>query len=265
MKLSAANQFVARERGREEKKLKAQKETEEKRKRKAESKPTTRKGRGRGRGCGKQGDEELSNEEAEQEAEAEGQDGRKKNKQKVPRTRGQFDSSDPPVIANGPGFAANFKPEPTIKMRDFVKRILANEPAILRCKKGAVKKVLSFSLKNAVAKEPDTVTFINGTSKAYAVKQTEMKSQVKKFSEKIRKNSTIAQDDTTPSLLGFDVILNAALGLPDDVFQDMSAAEGKQVPWLMKYLQNVMTLGCKQQQIRINDFFLLLKNSEAKD
>ena len=71
-----------------------------------------------------------------------------------------------------------------------------------------------------------------------------------KFSEQIRKNSTIAQDDTTPSLLGFDVILNSALALPD-VF----LAKGTQEPWLMdrglllKHLQKLQTLGCKKQQV----------------
>ena len=230
--------------------------SEEKKKRKAESKQQKPKGRGRGRGHGNQAESEGIQSEEDAEQEAEGADGRKRAKAKVPRTRGQFAPSDPPIIVNGPGFAASFKPEPTVKIRDFVRRVLANEPAILRCKKGAVKKVLSFSLKKAVAVDPATVTFVNGTSKSYAIKQAEMKSQVKKFSEQIRKNSTIAQDDTTPSLLGFDVILNSALALPD-VF----LAKGTQEPWLMdrglllKHLQKLQTLGCKKQQIRIDNFF----------
>ena len=233
--------------------MKAQQVSEEKKRKAAESKQQKPKGgRGRGRGHGKKADEEgiQSEEDAEQEAEGAEAEGRKRAKAKVPRTRGQFAPSDPPVIANGPAFAASFKPEPTVKIRDFVRRVLANEPAILRCKKGSVKKVLSFSLKKAVAEDSATVTFINGTSKSYAIKQAEMKSQVKKFSEQIRKNSTIAQDDTTPSLLGFDVILNSALALPD-VF----LAKGTQEPWLMdrglllKHLQKLQTLGCKKQQI----------------
>ena len=131
--------------------------------------------------------------------------------------------------------------------------------------KGISEEGLEFLTEKAVAEDSATATFINGTSKSYAIKQAEMKSQVKKFSEQIRKNSTIAQDDTTPSLLGFDVILNSALALPD-VF----LAKGTPEPWLMdrglllKHLQKLQTLGCKKQQIRI-DNFLLLRSSEATD
>ena len=163
--------------------MKAQQISEEKKKRKAENKQQKPKGRGRGRGHGKQADEEgiQSEEDAEQEAEGAEAEGRKRAKAKVPRTRGQFAPSDPPVIANGPAFAASFKPELTVKIRDFVRRVLANEPAILRCKKGSVKKVLSFSLKNAVEVDSATVTFINGTSKSYAIKQRDEISGEKVF------------------------------------------------------------------------------------
>ena len=106
------------------------------------------------RGHGNQAESEGIQSEEDAEQEAEGADGRKRAKAKVPRTRGQFAPSDPPIIVNGPGFAASFKPEPTVKIRDFVRRVLANEPAIPAMQKGSSEEGLEFLTEKSSCSRP---------------------------------------------------------------------------------------------------------------
>ena len=114
----------------EEKKRKSLKDAEAKKAARREAARKKRKGSG--------GDADGSSEEP---------DGAKpkksrKSTSKAARTRGreQFQETDPPILRRGASLPAQYRLGSFSSFKDFMAEVCDGKPALLRCKKGAVKK-----------------------------------------------------------------------------------------------------------------------------
>ena len=70
-------------------------------------------------------------------------DGSKAKAAKVSRTRakGSFEETDPPVLVKGSMFPAAYRLGFFESFNDFLDQVVCNKPAVMRNKKGSVKKV----------------------------------------------------------------------------------------------------------------------------
>lgn len=118
--------------------------------------------------------------------------------------------------------------------------IWEEKPALLRCKKGSVKKILTKSLQKSTLE--NRKEYIVQTSKSFGVAQSKMSSALKKLSgEPVRQNNTVAQDEDTAVMLGMDLLMKAK--------QKQAALEGDR-RWimdrkkLMEKLEKTLNLCC---------------------
>lgn len=118
--------------------------------------------------------------------------------------------------------------------------IWEEKPALLRCKKGSVKKILTKSLQKSTLE--NRKEYIVQTSKSFGVAQSKFSSALKKISgEPVRQNNTVAQDEDTAVMLGMDLLMKAK--------QKQAALEGDR-RWimdrkkLMEKLEKTLNLCC---------------------
>ena len=186
----------------EEKKRKLQERAEAKKAAKAASRRKKRKGGEDGEG---EGSSDLDD------------DGKPKGRRstgtgKAPRTRGrdQFEESDPAILRRGASLDASYRLGSFSSIKEFVNEIWDEKPALLRCKKGSVKKILTKSLQKSTLE--NRKEYIVQTSKSFGVAQSNMSSAMKKLSgEPVRRNQTVPQDEDTAVMLGMDLLMKAKM------------------------------------------------------
>ena len=210
--LATSCQLPAREKEREEKRLKKEQAAESKKRKAAEAaeakKAAKPSGRRRKSKRGQHEDSAASDDPAA--------DGSKAKAAKVSRTRakGSFEETDPPVLVKGSMFPAAYRLGFFESFNDFLDQVVCNKPAVMRNKKGSVKKVLSKSLnRNDPQQETETKDFITQTAKAFGVQQASAKSDLQKLAAigPVRKNKTVPQEKEVAMFLGFDLLLKAKL------------------------------------------------------
>ena len=154
----------------------------------------------------------------------------KAKKQRVPRTRGQFDETDPPLLVRGSNLPASYRLDCSKSMKEFLERVIQNEPAILRNKKGSVRKVCSRSLKNY--KPDEAKSFTAQTAKQFSTVQANVNASGKKMTEdRVRTNNTTAVNDQIATILGFDILLNAMIASKKNT--DGEGEGGRRLPFVM--------------------------------
>ncbi|CAL1133557.1 unnamed protein product [Cladocopium goreaui] len=246
--------ILTKEKEREEKRLKKEQAAESKKRKAAEAaeakKAAKPSGRRRKSKRGQHEDSAASDDPAA--------DGSKAKAAKVSRTRakGSFEDTDPPVLVKGSMFPAAYRLGFFESFNDFLDQVVCNKPALMRNKKGSVKKVLSKSLnRNDPQQETETKDFITQTAKAFGVQQASAKSDLQKLAAigPVRKNKTVPQEKEVAMFLGFDLLLKAKLvarhgfrGDGDGPGGDDSGEAGDtgEEPWLLtnadaKSLDNV--------------------------
>ena len=169
-------------------------------------------------------------------------------RKKLARTRGVFDDLDPPLLVRGSSLPSSHRLEPRTSMKKFVSDCLENKSSIFRAKKGPVKKIMSRSLKNVKeADQTDTNQFCTQTAKAFSMTQSNLSSQLKKMTDKVRKNQTFLQKDETILCLGMDLFLLARLKAAESTRSSTSA---ESLPWLLDrnhlcHAVKTAQLGCR--------------------
>ena len=254
----------AREKEREDKRLKKEQAAESKKRKAAEAaeakKAAKPSGRRRKSKRGQHDDSAASDDPAA--------DGSKAKAAKVSRTRakGSFEESDPPVLVKGSMFPAAYRLGFFESFNDFLDQVVCNKPAVMRNKKGSVKKVLSKSLnRNDPNQETEAKDFITQTAKAFGVQQASAKSDLQKLAAigPVRKNKTVPQEKEVAMFLGFDLLLKAKLvarhGFHGDGDGDGpggnsgeagGSGECEEEPWLLcrealvKKVQSFLSLRC---------------------
>ena len=216
----------------EEKKRKSQESAEAK---KAARKAATRRKKKRtDDGDGEDGSSDLDDDDDE------GKRKGRKSTGKAPRTRGNFEDTDPAILRRGANLDASYRLGSFSCIKEFVNEIWEEKPALLRCKKGSVKKILTKSLQKSTLE--NRKEYIVQTSKSFGVAQSKMSSALKKLSgEPVRQNNTVAQDEDTAVMLGMDLLMKAK--------QKQAALEGDR-RWimdrkkLMEKLEKTLNLCC---------------------
>ena len=194
--------------------------------------------RGRGKkkrtddGDGEDGSSDLDDDEGKRKG--------RKSTGKAPRTRGNFEDTDPAILRRGANLDASYRLGSFSCIKEFVNEIWEEKPALLRRKKGSVKKILTKSLQKSTLE--NCKEYIVQTSKSFGVAQFKFSSSLKKLSgEPVRQNNTVAQDDDTAVMLGMDLLMKAK--------QKQAALEGDR-RWimdckkLMEKLEKTLNLCC---------------------
>ncbi|CAL1162838.1 unnamed protein product [Cladocopium goreaui] len=230
--------ILTKEKEREEKRLKKEQAAESKKRKAAEAaeakKAAKPSGRRRKSKRGQHEDSAASDDPAA--------DGSKAKAAKVSRTRakGSFEETDPPVLVKGSMFPAAYRLGFFESFNDFLDEVVCNKPAVMRNKKGSVKKVLAKSL-NRNDPQEETKDFITQTAKAFGVQQASAKSDLQKQAARgpVRKNKTVPQEKEVAMFLGFDLLLKAKLVARgdgpggDDSGEAGDTGEPENQPWLL--------------------------------
>lgn len=166
---------------------------------------------------------------------------------RLSRTRGQFEETDPPVLVRGPSFPAAYRLGTLQSWKPWLEEMMQNHPAVLRLKKGTVKKVLTKSL-NRSEPHDQAKDFIVQKSKAFGMLQSSLSSDLKKAaaSGPVRKNKTVPQPKEVSMFLAFDLMLKSKLAATGGDADGESVEQPQ--PWLMcreklvKKVESMMSL-----------------------
>ena len=166
---------------------------------------------------------------------------------RLSRTRGQFEETDPPVLVRGPSFPAAYRLGTLQSWKPWLEEMMQNHPAVLRLKKGTVKKVLTKSLNKSEPQE-EAKDFIVQKSKAFGMLQSSLSSDLKKAaaSGPVRKNKTVPQPKEVSMFLAFDLMLKSKLAATGGDADGESVEQPQ--PWLMcreklvKKVESMMSL-----------------------
>lgn len=154
---------------------------------------------------------------------------------RLSRTRGQFEDTGPLVLVRGPSFPAMYRMGTLQSWKPWLEEMMQNHPAVLRLKKGTVKKVLTKSL-NRSEPHDQAKDFIVQKSKAFGMLQSSLSSDLKKAaaSGPVRKNKTVPQPKEAYMFLAFDLLLKSKLAATGgDADGDADKSVEKPQPWLM--------------------------------
>ena len=166
---------------------------------------------------------------------------------RLSRTRGQFEDTDPLVLVRGPSFPAMYRMGTLQSWKPWLEEMMQNRPAVLRLKKGTVKKVLTKSLNKSEPQE-EAKDFIVQKSKAFGMLQSSLSSDLKKAaaSGPVRKNKTVPQPKEVSMFLAFDLMLKSKLAATGGDADGESVEQPQ--PWLMcreklvKKVESMMSL-----------------------
>ena len=166
---------------------------------------------------------------------------------RLSRTRGQFEDTDPLVLVRGPSFPAMYRMGTLQSWKPWLEEMMQNRPAVLRLKKGTVKKVLTKSL-NRSEPHDQAKDFIVQKSKAFGMLQSSLSSDLKKAaaSGPVRKNKTVPQPKEVSMFLAFDLMLKSKLAATGGDADGESVEQPQ--PWLMcreklvKKVESMMSL-----------------------
>ena len=232
-----------RELEREEKKAKAAAKKKRKAEEAAESKKAAKPAAGGRRK--KRNNTHGDNDGSAESGDAEGSKPAKSSR--LSRTRGQFEETDPPVLVRGPSFPAAYRLGTLQSWKPWLEEMMQNHPAVLRLKKGTVKKVLTKSL-NRSEPHDQAKDFIVQKSKAFGMLQSSLSSDLKKAaaSGPVRKNKTVPQPKEAFMFLAFDLMLKSKLAATGGDADGESVEQPQ--PWLMcreklvKKVESMMSL-----------------------